>query len=92
MSYRINYDKKSEKYEVKKDTDVFPWFLAAFGLFLIMIFSLRAESPEALREILIPGEDSVTLQAFHSMTDDLRSGATITDAIECFCRTVLHDK
>lgn len=45
---------------------------------------------QKFRSFLIPGEDAVTVQAFQNMTDDLRSGATLGDAVEAFCRFVIH--
>ena len=94
MGYRIEYDRGSGKYEV---SDVNPWrfplmLAGAFGLFLIFAFHSWPEGGEVLRSVLIPGEDAVTVQAFQNMTDDLRSGAAISDAVEAFCRFVIHGK
>jgi hypothetical protein len=92
MSYRIEYDCGAGKYEVREEADIFPWILAAFGIFLLLTFCFWTEGASVLKEILIPGEDMVTIQAFSAMTDDLRSGATILDAVESFCKAVIHGK
>lgn len=90
MSYRIEYDSRAGKYEVRKDMDLFPLVLASFGLFLLLTFCLWPTGAAELKAFLIPGEDAVTVAAFSAMTDDLRSGASIMDAVEAFCRSVIH--
>lgn len=86
MSYRIEYDGRAGKYEVKPEGRRGAVLLAVLGAALALAVCF---SPE-VRTWLIPGEDAVTVQAFHIMTDDLRSGATISDAVEAFCRFVIH--
>ena len=90
MSYRIDYDSRAGKYEVRKDLDLFPWILAALGIFLMLTFCFWPEGAAELKEFLIPGKDAVTVQAFSAMTDDLRSGASILEALEAFCNSVIH--
>lgn len=94
MGYRIEYDRGNRVYEVRRERPCrFPLLLAAcFGLFLLGSAYFWPEGAGMLRSALIPGEDAVTVQAFQTMTDDLRSGATITDAVEAFCRYVIHGK
>lgn len=92
MSYRIEYDGRIDKYEVVRNTKSrFPGLVtAAFGLFLLLTLCLWQEGAEQFKSILIPGEDAVTVQAFYNMTNDLRSGAGIRDAVYIFCQSVIH--
>lgn len=92
MSYRIEYDERIDKYElVRNETSLFPKMLtASFGLFLLLTFCLWQEGAELLKSILIPGDDVVTVQAFRNMTNDLRSGAGLEDAVYTFCRCVIY--
>lgn len=92
MSYRIEYDGRIDKYElVRNTTSRFPWLLAAaFGLFLLLTLCFWQEGTDQLKSILIPGDDTVTVQAFCNMTNDLRSGAGIRDAMYTFCQSVVH--
>jgi hypothetical protein len=92
MSYRIEYDRKAGKYEIRDEVDIFPWLFAGFGVVLILTLFFREDGMLTMREHLIPGDDVATIQAFSAMADDLHSGATILQALESFCRTVIHGK
>ena len=89
MGYRIEYDGRAGKYEVKREGKGLPKVLLC-GVILIAALILWPQGAQKLRSFLIPGEDAVTVQAFHNMTDDLRSGATVGEAVEAFCRYVIH--
>lgn len=92
MGYRIEYDGRIDKYEVTKDHSWrFPMLtFGAFILFAVLTYHFWPEGSAQLRALLIPGDDAVTVQAFHNMTDDLRSGASVTEALYAFCRYVIH--
>lgn len=92
MGYRIEYDRESGKYEVTKGHPYrFAWISAiGFGVFLMLAAHFWPREAEALRSAIIPGEDSVTIQAFRNLTDDLRSGARMGEAVESFCRFVIY--
>lgn len=89
LSYRIEYDRSVGKYQVRKDRSPIIPALAGLLFFAILIFF--PGSREEIVSLLIPGEDSVTVTAFHTMTDDLRSGAGIYDAFWDFCSVVIHE-
>ena len=89
MGYRIEYDGRAEKYEVKPEGKGLPKIFIC-GAILLAALCLWPQGAEILRSCLIPGEDAVTVQAFRNMTDDLRSGATVGEAVEAFCRYVIH--
>lgn len=91
MGYRIEYDRGNGKYEVREEH---PYrFVLLLG---VLVFSALLAScflpnwTAAVRSVLIPGDDAVTVQAFECMTDDLRSGAKVFDAVKTFCRFVIH--
>ena len=91
MSYRIQYDNKTAKYEITaKRTFSFPVFLIVLGMTFLMVFTLRSDDLNQIRSALIPGEDAVTVQAFQTMYADLRSGSGFCDAFHDFCRLVIH--
>jgi hypothetical protein len=92
MGYRIEYDGQAGKYEVRPERNVMPILLLFVAAFLTAAFCFRPQIAQELRGFLIPGEDAVTVQAFRNMTDDLRSGATVGEAVEAFCRFVIHGK
>lgn len=92
MSYRIEYDSRVGKYEVCKERGRggMPILLSGIGIIVVFSLLLWPEAGAAVRSYLIPGEDAVTVQAFHNMSDDLRSGADLKDALYTFCRHVIH--
>ena len=92
VSYRIEYDGAVGKYEVTKlRNGNFPVVCAAALIGFLAFFCLIGqESREVLRSVLIPGSDAVTVAAFQTMTNDLRSGAGLYDAFFDFCHMVMH--
>lgn len=89
MGYRIEYDGRAGKYEVKPQGKEGIKILLSTVLVLALLCFLPQGSGK-LRSFLIPGEDEVTLQAFQNMTCDLRSGASLGEAVEAFCRFLIH--
>lgn len=91
MAYRIEYDSRGGKYEIKKDKPSRLPVLAAaaFLLFLLFTFQFWDAGAEVIRDLLIPGDREVTVRAWDHMTDDLRSGAGLQDAFAAFCAEVL---
>ena len=91
MSYRIQYDNKTAKYEITaQKTFTFPVFIFILGMLFLMVLMLRSEFSNQIQSVLIPGEDAVTVQAFQTMYADLRSGSGFYDAFYDFCRLVIH--
>lgn len=92
MAYRIEYDHAVRKYEIRSvHANIFPllfvigvltwgWYVYDCGIF------------PSLGTMLIPGDDALTVHAFQCMTDDLRSGAGLYDAIFDFCSMVIHGR
>ncbi len=90
MSYRIEYDIGAGKYEIRTQRRNWPLIIAVSAAGLLLGACFAPEFAAGLRSFLIPGEDAVTVQAFAAMTDDLRSGAGLWEAVEAFCRQVIH--
>lgn len=92
MGYRIEYDGRIGKYEVRKEQAThFPFLITgALAAFLVFTYLFWSEGQDRLRSFLIPGEDAVTVQAFYNMTSDLRSGSSVSEAVYTFCRCVIH--
>ncbi len=91
MSYRIEYHHGAGKYEIREERKVIPGILTTFALFLALTFAFWPEGAAALRDMLIPGNDAVTVQAFQTLAQNLKSGTPIPDAVESFCQFVIHE-
>ena len=92
LGYRIEYDGGVGKYEVRKYSPYKrPALLtAAVCLFLLLTFFLWPEGADYIREALIPGENAVTAAAFENLTQRLRQGEPLQDAVTAFCSDVIH--
>lgn len=92
MGYRIEYDGRINQYEiVEHRKSRLPFLLSAsFMLFILVTLVFWQDGAEYLKFVLIPGENAVTVQAFRNMTNDLRSGAGLRDAVFTFCESVIY--
>ena len=93
MAYRIEYDTRMGKFEIRssKKRSLFPlFFAAAFSLFLIFTFLFWDAGADCIRSVLIPGEDAETLEALRNLTQDMRQGIPLGEAVEAFCRDLIH--
>lgn len=91
MSYRIEYDNRIGKYEVRKGQPKKMSSLLIIAVVGVICGTmLLPEGVAELRSWFIPGDDTVTVQAFRNMTDDMRSGASLEDAVFAFCHYVIH--
>lgn len=92
MAYRIEYDTKVGKYEIRQNPPTgFPVLLAAvLVLFLAVTFLFWEDGAAVLKDVLIPGDDAVTILALQTMTEELKSGVPVRDALAAFCSDVIH--
>ena len=92
LGYRIEYDGGIGKYEVRKYSPYKrPALLAAaVCLFFLLTFCFWPEGADYIREALIPGENAVTATAFENLTQRLRQGENLQDAVTAFCSDVIH--
>lgn len=91
MGYRIVYDGREGKYEVRARSSL-PGIVLGMGCCILLVICCLPGVAEKIRSVVIPGEDALTVAAFSAMQDDLRSGAGFWDAVEVFCRQVIHGK
>lgn len=64
--------------------------LIAVLLAVLMLFGTgRLLSDSKVQELLIPGDPAVTKQAFTEMTQSIRDGQPVDDAIVAFCRQII---
>lgn len=92
MGYRIEYDNRVGKYEIHRMRPrTFPWLLLlSVLLFALLTFGFWEEGAAVLSEALIPGDEEITQRAWSLLTDDLKSGAELREALTVFCREVIH--
>lgn len=91
MAYRIVYDQTTNKYEVTRNhTFRFPLILVvSYILFYLITAALWPEGKALIQEVIIPGDNAVTMDAFRTMTDELRAGSAFKDAVYTFCCEII---
>ena len=90
MSYRIEYQPMKRPGSRQGGSLRRPALTGMF--FLLFVFLVDAFWPqgrEMLRELLIPGDPDVTVEAFGVFANAIQSGSPFGDAAEAFCRTVM---
>lgn len=92
MAYRIEYDGGNQKYEIiMPRQESFLWMIsAALMLFILLTAFFWQEGWEVLRDMLIPGDDTVTLNALSGLMGNLHGGMELGEAIRAFCEEVLN--
>lgn len=92
LGYRIEYDGREGKYEIRRYNPYrLPVLLCvAVCLFLLLTFCFWQEGADYIKEAMIPGENAVTVAAFENLTQRLRQGETLQDAVTAFCIDVIH--
>ena len=92
MSYRIEYGTAMPaKFQQKKRKS----YVRALTALCILFFSLGVgkiwpDGRQVLQKFLLPGEPSVTEQAFSTMVSDLTDGVSLEDAMVVFCQQILE--
>lgn len=90
MGYKIQYGPASEA-EIKSRTFWKKHWKAAALLTAAVIVSLTASGKiEPLRDIFLPGDAEVTRDALAEMTEKIRGGEGVADAITAFCREIIE--
>lgn len=92
MAYRIEYDNNTQKFEV---TDSKPFRFPIFLLICILLFfvltsAIWPEGKALIDEMLIPGDNAVTIAALNTMTNELRAGTSFDNAIYTFCCEIIN--
>lgn len=65
---------------------------AAFLLFgCVLVRSFWNEGAALLETVLLPGEPSVTEQAFSTLLSDLRTGMPVGESVTAFCKYIVDN-
>lgn len=93
MAYRIVYGpeirapRRWENFPLRRQL-----LTAAFGLlFVLLVRQIWPEGMAVLRQILLPGEPTLTEQAFNDLVVHIRNGSSLGDAVTAFCQQIIHN-
>lgn len=91
MGYRVEYGPVKKVRGLEKR---FSRVSALTALFLLLFFLLAGNfwprGAEVIRKLVFPGDPAVTASALEVMTDQLREGEELSDALHCFCVRILE--
>ena len=93
MSHRIDYGGAvPTKYGRKRDGNSLRMMTAVFLiLFALAVGQFWPRGREVLQEFLLPGEPTLTEQAFSGLVHDLSQGINLEDAMTVFCRQIIEN-
>ena len=94
MGYSVHYSPQTDKkFPQKKIHRPRPG--CGYLILIVCVLSLgflRIVKPTLLRELLIPGEASVTLNAVETMVSQIKDGVPLQETVEAFCQEIMsHD-
>jgi len=91
MGYRIVYGPEvgEVRSDGKHDQRIRVMTAAFLLLSCLLTRLLWPEGAQMLRDALLPGQPSVTEQAFSILAEQLRAGEPVGEAVESFCRFVI---
>ena len=91
MGYKINYLPQGDMIIYKRKRQrVGTKKVGYVGTILVIIAVLLAGiQKENVLRLIIPGDPEVTKAAFSEMTEELKRGESMQDALTAFCRSIL---
>lgn len=92
FKYRITYDDYPKYRRKKYFRKIFPSLLPLFLLLLLAIVLSKTPDREIACELLLPGNPTVTNEAFNQLSYAMSRGEGILDALDAFCETVLSNQ
>lgn len=93
MAYTVYYTETGEiernNIALKKSNHK---ILVSLCLVLLFVFgTVKLLSSERIQQFLIPGDPQITKAAFAEMTQSVREGQSVEDAVVAFCRQILTE-
>ena len=91
MAYRIDYSAGRTQRRTLRQRIFTP--VTKSTLFILALIAgavtIKVIGLTWVRDVLLPGDPAVTAAALENMTDNLRSGDSLLDAVTTFCREIL---
>lgn len=89
MSYRIDYQGPKKVRGAEKRRLGLPALIGLCFLLIIGAWAVWPEGAAVLKELLIPGDNAVTVGALEEMAAGLGAGESLCAAFSGFCRQVM---
>ena len=91
MAYRIDYSSAgNQRKPLRKNIPTPVIKTTLFVLALVAgAVAMKVVGLTWVRDVLLPGDPEITANALQNMTDNLRSGESLLDAVTAFCREII---
>ena len=89
MSYSVTYGQEFLKRTSKKGYGKVAIFASVLAIVVVLLSIPQIRKPVV--NFLLPGDGAVTAKALEGFVDDMKSGTSIYDAAEAFCRQILYN-
>lgn len=90
MAYRIDYGSSGKRYrKIRRLPPSAYKTLFVIAALVIVALSIKIFGLSWIRQILLPGDPDVTAAALENMTDGLKNGESILEAVTTFCREII---
>lgn len=91
MAYRIDYGSAGNRRKPLHRQPPKPLIKTALLVLALVAgaVTVKVVGLNWVRDVLLPGDPEVTASALQNMTDGLRSGESLLDAVTAFCREII---
>lgn len=91
MAYRIEYGSAGNQRKPLHPKPPMPGIKATLFILVLVTgaIAIKVVGLTWVRDILLPGDPEITATALQNMTDGLRSGESLLDAVTTFCREII---
>ena len=90
MGYQMIYGQVKQPKQGSQRLRIQTFIAVCMLLFAIAVRTFWTPGAEKLRDYLLPGDLTVTEEAFSVLLVNLRAGEPMGDAVAVFCRTVVN--
>lgn len=93
MGYCMVYDsdKKQRESRSGSGTRILLMTIGFLMAFVMTVNRLWPAGRTLLQNVLLPGDSEVSGQALSELTENLREGLSVAEAVEAFCRDILEN-
>ena len=91
MGYRILYDNDNMQIAAIATKKSGTRIIAVLLILTLMVGGLKLIGWDRLKYYLLPGDPDVTQAAFCSMMENIKTGATVKDAVTAFCVEIIEN-
>lgn len=90
IKYRIKYENYSQYPKSSVIQKLIPYLSPVLCSIAVILTFILLRPASNLYELFLPGNPTVTVQAFNQLSGAIGRGDTLPQALEVFCETILN--